>query len=172
MTLIRPLPTTKSRLTEDRQKFVAFPIANQTLAIPLSNVLRVLRHEPDKQDSDLNRLGLLQIGRYTIRVLNLHQWLTPNFTSVNPTSQPFLIVARSAEWEPFCIWADGLPDLVELAPNAWRSLPPSASASSGFLELISHTAAVAYGEGNKTVFLLDIPRALNARAPEIMALPS
>ncbi|MGF1524075.1 MAG: chemotaxis protein CheW [Leptolyngbyaceae cyanobacterium] len=157
----------------DTQKYIAFPVADRSLALPLRSVLRVLRHEANNHDHELDTLGLLQIGRHTIRVLNLHQWLTPAFSPQNAAPAPFLIVARSAEWEPFGIWADGLPDLVELPPDVLRSLPSSAGAASSFLELISYTAVVPQsGGGNQTLFLLDIPSVLKARAPERMALPS
>lgn len=155
----------------DLQKFIAFPVADHALALPSKNVLRVLRHGPSDRDDELNRLGLLQIGSHVIRVLNLHQWLTPTPSLSLSTPQPFLIIARSPEWEPFGIWTDGLPDLVELSPDLLRSLPPSVSASSHFLELISHTAVVPDEEGNKTIFLLNLSHVLNARAPEVAALP-
>ncbi|MEL7313453.1 MAG: chemotaxis protein CheW [Cyanobacteria bacterium J06559_3] len=157
----------------DTQKYIAFPVADRSLALPLRSVLRVLRHEPDNHDEALNTLGLLQIGRHTIRVLNLHQWLTPTFAPQDAAPAPFLIVARSAEWEPFGVWADGLPDLVELPPDMLRSLPSSARAASGFLDLISHTAVIPQTDGSsQTLLLLDIPKVLKARAPEMAALPS
>ena len=153
-----------------RRKFIAFPVADHSLALPLESVLRVLRHAPENHDDELSRMGLLQIGRHVIRALDLNQWLPDAATSA-PAFQPFVIIVRSPQQEPFGIWADGLPDLVELSPDILRSLPPSVNASSNFLELISHTAVIPHEAGNKTIFLLNIARALNARVPEVAALP-
>ena len=167
MTSIAPL-----NQDSDAQKFIAFPVADRSLALPLRSVLRVLRHDADNHNHELNTLGLLQIGRHTIRVLNMHQWLTPAFSPQDAPPAPFLIVARSAEWEPFGIWADGLPDMVDLSPDVLRSLPPSAGILSSFLQLISHTAVVPQAGGTKTIFLLDIPQVLKAPIPEATALSS
>lgn len=154
----------------EKQKFIAFPVADHSVALPLGSVLRVLRHSPENNDDELSRMGLLQIGRHVIRALNLNQWLTSVPSAPASGSQPYVIIVRSPQQEPFGIWADGLPDLVELSPDVLRSLPPSVNASSNFLELISHTAVIPHAEGNQTIFLLNIARALNARAPEVAAL--
>ncbi|MGF1514636.1 MAG: chemotaxis protein CheW [Elainellaceae cyanobacterium] len=160
----------KTSLNRDleRQKFITFPLSDYYVALPMESVLRVLRHDLEGGDDKLNRMGLLQIGRHVIRVINLYQWLTP----APAPPPPFLIIVQPPQGEPFGIWTDGLPDLIELSPNLLRSLPRSAGALSGFLELMSHTVVLADGEENKTIFFLNISRLLEARAPEMAALPS
>ncbi|NER82890.1 MAG: chemotaxis protein CheW [Leptolyngbya sp. SIO1D8] len=159
----------------DPQKFIAFPIANHSIAVPLGNVLRVLRHTPDDSNEELHRMGLLPIGRHVIRALNLRQWLNADATSQSSETQSsetqsFIIIVGIPQQEPFGIWTEGLPDVVELSSDVWRSLSPSVSTSSSFLELISHTAVIPQKKGHKTIFLLDIAQALNARAPEAATL--
>ncbi|MGF1537337.1 MAG: chemotaxis protein CheW [Elainellaceae cyanobacterium] len=152
----------------EHQKLIAFPLANHRVALPLQSVLRVLHHQLEDNDDSLNAMGLLQIGHYVIRAINLYQWLTPG-----PSPQPpFLIIVRGPTGEPVGVWADDLPDLVELSPDSLRSLPPSAIAASRFLGLMSHAAVISDGGENRTVFLLNISQALNTHPPDGAALPS
>ncbi|MGB3612592.1 MAG: chemotaxis protein CheW [Elainellaceae cyanobacterium] len=152
----------------DRQTFLTCPLADYCIAVPLTSILRVLRHKLEDSDDSLHRMGLLRIGSHVIRAINLHQWLTPSPT---PSPPPFLIIVQSSQREAFGIWTDGLPNLVELSPDLLRSLPPSASAASKLLELMSYMAVIP-GEKSKTIFLLNISCVLNVPAPEVASLPS
>lgn len=179
---MKSITSTKSPKQDTNQpKFIAFPLANHTIALPIASVLRVLRHDASANNDELNRMGLFQIGRHVIRVLDLHQWIEaseaqdathrlspsspPSPSSPLSPSTPYLIIARSPVQEPFGIWTDGIPDVIEFAADRLRSLPPSDGGTVGLLKLMSHAAIISQGKDTRTIFILDTTRALKPPAP-------
>ncbi|MEO0406621.1 MAG: chemotaxis protein CheW [Cyanobacteria bacterium P01_A01_bin.135] len=148
----------------DRQKFITFSLAEYRVALPMASVLRILHHRPEGSNDTLSRMGLVQIGSHVIRAFDLHRQLNP----VNPP--PFLLIVRSPESEPFGLWVDGLPDIVEFLPDELRSLPPSVSRTSPFLALMSHTALLP--DDQDPIFFLEISRILGTLGRTISSVSS
>jgi len=56
-------------------KFIVFKIADCLLGLPMSDVLKVVTCPP-VENGGMKAMGLVQLGRHTIRVLDLHQQLS------------------------------------------------------------------------------------------------
>jgi chemotaxis signal transduction protein len=67
-------------------KLIAFSIADYCFALPMEQVLRVVNY-PDQASNSLQSLGLVQIGRHLVKVLDLHQPFSRN-NSIQPATQP------------------------------------------------------------------------------------
>ena len=151
-------------------KFIVFKIADYLLALPIGDVLKVVKCS-SVASRGLRTMGLVEIGRHTIRVLDLHLHLsveTRNFASLQigdlpqgNANQPFLVITRDQEGELCGISVDEPPDLLELPHQMMRSLPKSDRHGKGVLEMVSHAAVVSQKDVTTTIFLLDLNRVLN-----------
>jgi purine-binding chemotaxis protein CheW len=137
-------------------KFIVFKIGDSLLALPMSDVLKVVNCPP-VDSGGLRAMGLIQLGRHTIRVLDLHQQLSPKGLSSSAGKQPFLVIMRTPQEEIFGIAVDEPPNLMELPRERLRSLPQS-ERQSGALEMISHAAVISQEEVTTTILLLDLKR--------------
>ncbi len=150
-------------------KFIVFKIADYLLALPLSNVLKVVNYSPvatQSATSLMRTMGVVQLGKHTIRVLNLHQYLSSAGLPQLPLKQPFLLIARVAMGELYGIWLEKPPNLLELHNETLRTIPKS-ERQSGTLEIISHTAVISENNVTTTIFLLDVQRLLNTAITEV-----
>lgn len=138
-------------------KFIVFRIADCLLALPMNNVLKVI-NAPPSNSGGLRAMGLLQLGRHTIRVLDLYHQLSPNEPLPASGNSPFLVITRNPQGELFGISVDEPPNLMELPRESLRSVPPS-ERQSGFRKLISHAAVISQKQVTTTIFLLDLKRA-------------
>jgi purine-binding chemotaxis protein CheW len=146
-------------------KFIVFKIGEYLLALPISEVLKVVKCST-VANTGLRMMGLVQLGRHTIRVLELHQYLnveTPNFTSLPSSNlaQPFLVITRDPQGELCGIGVEEAPDLIEIPLETMQSLPKPDRHSKGVLEIASHAAVLSQKDGTTTIFLLDLKRFLN-----------
>jgi purine-binding chemotaxis protein CheW len=138
-------------------KFIVFKIADCLLGLPMNNVLKVI-NSPALNNGGLSAMGLVQLGRHTIRVLDLYQQLNPKEPLPSPGNQPFLVITRSPQGELFGISVDEPPNLMELPRESLRSVPQS-ERQSGVRKLISHAAVISQKEATTTIFLLDLKHA-------------
>ena len=116
-------------------------------------------------------MGVIQIGRHVIRALDLHQRLSSGTLPQAPGDSPFLVITRGSEGELCGIPVDAPPDLMEVSLEMIRSLPPS-SPQGGLLEIARGVVISSEEQNPKTIFLLDIKRALSASPQEFLALPT
>ena len=132
---------------------IVFKISNYLLALPISDVLKVVNLSP-LADSQLRTMGIVQLGKYVIRVLDLHERFSSDGLAQLDTSRDFLVITRTPEGQLCGIGVDEPPNLMELPLESIKSLPKSEHLSGG-LELVSHTAVISDAEIKKTVFLLN-----------------
>jgi purine-binding chemotaxis protein CheW len=141
-------------------KLIVFKIADYLLALPISDVLKVINCSA-VENRGLRTMGVIQLGPHTIRILDLH---LPQLNSGGlpqlPGNQPFLVITRTPQGELYAIAVDEPPNLMEIPLEMMRSLPPSHRQSSG-LEMVSHAAVISQDEVTTTIFLLDVKRILN-----------
>ncbi len=149
--------TNNEQLTTKVDKFIVFKIDDYLLALPMSDVLKVVKFPPS---SNLGTMGLVQLGRHTIRVLDLHQQLSSADVSPLANNPPFLVIIRNPQGELCAIAVDNTPNLIELPLEMMRSLPQSSSQSS-ILEMVSHAAVLSEKEVTTTILLLDVKRLLS-----------
>ncbi|MCG8365306.1 MAG: chemotaxis protein CheW [Pseudanabaenales cyanobacterium] len=154
----------------DGQRFIVFKVLDYCWALPIEAVLRVVNCSLDA-NRELIRMGVIQIGRHVIRALDLHQRLSSGVLPQAPGDSPFLVITRGSEGELCGIPVDAPPDLMEVSLEMIRSLPPS-SPQGGLLEIARGVVISSEEQNPKTIFLLDIKRALSASPQEFLALPT
>ncbi|NJM73901.1 MAG: chemotaxis protein CheW [Scytonema sp. RU_4_4] len=138
-------------------KFIVFTIADYLLALPMSDVVKVVNVSP-ADSKRLPKIGLLQIGKYIIKILDLHQHSSLDALPDSSDHPSFLVVTHDSQRELYGILVNEPPDIVELPPEAMRSLPKSSHHSNPMTEMVSHVAVLSQQEVIKTIFLLDLKR--------------
>jgi len=137
-------------MTSDTQKNIVFKISDCLISLPMDNVLKVLN--TPSNESGWNAMGLLQIGDYTIRIVDLHQQLNPNYDTDSTNLQSFLVITNPIEGDLFGIIVDEPPNLIELNPDLIRKLPKY----NRRLPMVSHAAVLQENEKKTTIFMLDL----------------
>ena len=142
-------------------KFIVFKITDYLLALPISDVLKVVNC-PSVANKGLTTMGVVQLGQHMIKVLDLH---LPQLGAGDLTEltghQSFLVITRDRQGELCGILVDEPPNLLELPLEMMRSLPTSNHHSQPLFEMVSHVAVVSQGEVKTTIFLLDVQRLSN-----------
>jgi chemotaxis signal transduction protein len=133
-------------------KFIVFTIADYRLALPLEYVVRVINY-PDKVNPEMNKLGLIQIGSRTIRLVNFAQDLPSQENLQQPNLQPFLVIARDSQGELCGIPVDQPPDLIEIPIEKMQVLPQS-DRHPAALQAASHMTVISQEKDTTTIFLL------------------
>ncbi|MEQ8383309.1 MAG: chemotaxis protein CheW [Coleofasciculus sp. A1-SPW-01] len=137
-------------MTSDTQKYIVFKISDCLISLPMDNVLKVLN--TPSNESGWNAMGLLQIGDYTIRIVDLHQQLNPDYDTNSTNLQSFLVITNPIEGDLFGIIVDEPPNLIELNPDLIRKLPKY----NRRLPMVSHAAVLQENEKKTTIFMLDL----------------
>jgi len=137
-------------MTSDTQKNIVFKISDCLISLPMDNVLKVLN--TPSNESGWNAMGLLQIGDYTIRIVDLHQQLNPNYDTDSTNLQSFLVITNPIEGNLFGIIVDEPPNLIELNTDLIRKLPKY----NRRLPMMSHAAVLQENEKKTTIFMLDL----------------
>lgn len=145
------------------EKFIIFTILDYRLALPIAEVLQVVTCPPST-NHELSKMGLVQLGRHTIRVLDLHQQLGLKNPGQSP--QPFLLITHSPSRELSAIPVGEPPGLIEFPLEMMQRLPQS-NHQVGVLAIATHAAVISDKEATTTIFLLDINRILNAVTPSL-----
>jgi chemotaxis signal transduction protein len=141
-------------------KFIVFKIKDYFLALPIGDVLKVVNCPPISS-SGLRPMGVVQLGRHMIRVLNLPEQLSGGGLSELPNNQSFLVITRDQDAELWGIVVNEPPNLLELPLEMMQSLPKSNRHSKLLLDIVSHAAVVSQDEVKTTVFLLDVTQLSN-----------
>ncbi len=139
------------------EKFIVFTIADHSLALPIAEVLRVVNC-PAKTSRELEEIGMLQIDRYVIRVLDLRQQLNAEALSQQPNDPSFLVIIQNSEGELWGIPVDKPPNVMEFPLQMMRPLP---SGEFNVLKIASHVAVISHEKVTATIFLVDLKRVLN-----------
>lgn len=142
-------------------KFIVFKIANYLLALPISNVLKVINLSP-ANSKKLTTMGLVQIGKYMIKVLDLHEQLGSDSLHHCVDHPSFVVITYDSQGELYGILVDKPPDIVELPLLTIRSLSKSGSHSKPMMQMVSHVAVLPHKEDIKTIFLLDLKSIANS----------
>jgi purine-binding chemotaxis protein CheW len=150
----------KQQMNHESQvsKFIVFKITDYLLALPLSNVLKVVNYSVVGEQTGtplLRTMGIVQLGKHTIRLLKLQQYLSSDGLPQIPLKQPFLLIVQIAMGELCGIWLEEPPNLLELHNETLRIIPKS-ERQSGALEIISHAAVLSENNVTTTIFLLDL----------------
>lgn len=141
------------------EKFIVFKVADCLLALSINDVLKVVNCSA-LNSKKLTKMGLIQIGDRTIRLLDLQQQLNLDNLPQLSDNESFLVITRDLEGELCGVLVHEPPDLVELPPETIRPLPKSDIYSKATPDIVSHLAVLSYQEMMKTIFLLDLKRTI------------
>lgn len=141
-------------------KFIVFKITDYLLALPISDVLKVVNC-PSGASRGLRTMGVVQLGQHMIKVLDLHEQSSTGGLPESLRNQSFLLITRDRQGELCGILVDEPPNLLELPLEMMRSLPASTRHSHPLFEMVSHAAVVSQDEVTTTIFLLDLKRLSN-----------
>ncbi|MGB7439438.1 MAG: chemotaxis protein CheW [Coleofasciculaceae cyanobacterium] len=144
----------------ETEKFIVLKITDYLLALPVKEVVKVVNCS-FQNDQGLRKMGLVQLGRHTIRVLDLSEKLSSDDRTQVATNQPFLVVSCTSKGELWGIPVEEPPNLVEIIPENVRTLPQSEN-QSVLLELVSNVAIYPHEASGRTIFLLDVERIAKA----------
>ena len=142
-------------------KFIVFKIADYHLALPMSDVIKVVNCSP-MVSNGLQKMGVIQLGHHMIRVVDLHEQLSSGGSDDLPNDPPFLVIIRGSGGELCGIPVEKPPNLVELPLEMMRSFPKSDQYDKPALNLVSHAAVVSQENVTTTIFLLDVKQVLNS----------
>ncbi|NEO36743.1 MAG: hypothetical protein F6J90_10555 [Moorea sp. SIOASIH] len=136
------------------EKFMVFQIADYSLCLPIRDVLKVVNFTTEIK-REMKTMGLVQLGKHTIKVWDLHQQLGDGSLPHQSPNQRFLVIIRPRDSELWGIFVDDLPNLVELPEDMMRPIPKSYRQAS-VLEMISHAAVIPNEASTQKIFLLDL----------------
>jgi chemotaxis signal transduction protein len=140
------------------EPFIVFRIATYLFALPIGDVLQVVPYPPQSSD-ELRQVGLVQLGHYTIKLVDLHRQCHSEDVSPLPGSQSFVVLTRDPQGG-FCgILVYEPPDMMEFPPEKMRSLPQSEH-QFGVLKIARCAAILSWKEVTTTIFLFDVQQAL------------
>ncbi len=138
-------------------KLLVFPIGKLTLALPILQVQKVVKHNPT-HGSGLSHVNLAHIAEQEIAIVDLHQKLFR--TNLLQTSQTkgYFIISKNITGEPLGIMVAESPSLIDV-PAAHIRLIPDAYRRADTLEIASHVTVIPQDEDTAlTVFILDLAR--------------
>ncbi len=136
------------------EKFIVFKIADYSLCLPIIDVLKVVNFST-KISRNMKTMGLVQLGKHTIKIWDLHQQLGDGNLPNQSPHQRFLLIIRPRDSELWGIFVDDLPNLVELPEDMMQPIPKSYRQAS-VLQMISHAAVISNEASTQKIFLLDL----------------
>jgi chemotaxis signal transduction protein len=150
-------------------KYIVFSVAAYRFALPVEQVLRVIRR-PASTHGQFNEIGLLQIDRYIIKILDLYQSFQTGATD-SLQQRSLLVITHDFQGHLYGIPVCAPPDLVELPPSVVQPLPEPNSYSS-LPERISYAVATSSSTTALPIFLLDLQRVFTLEIPARLLMPS
>ncbi|NEO45353.1 MAG: hypothetical protein F6K55_14955 [Moorea sp. SIO4A3] len=135
-------------------KLIVFKIAEYSLCLPIIDVIKVVNLTTEIS-REMKTMGLVQLGKHSIKIWDLHQQLGDGSLPDRSPKQRFLVIIRPRDSELWGIFVDDLPNVVELPEDMMRPIPKSYRQAS-VLEMISHAAVIPNEASTQKIFLLDL----------------
>ena len=138
-------------------KLLVFDIGKLTLALPILQVQKIVRHNP-LHGSGLSYVNLTHLGDREVAVVDLHQKLFKVSLPESPKHKGYFIITKNITGEPLGILVSKSPALIDVAINQIRLIPDSYRRADT-LEIASHVAVIPQDdETSETIFILDLKR--------------
>lgn len=135
-------------------KLLVFDVDRLTLALPISQVQKVVRYNP-VHGSGLSHVNLVHLEDKDIAVVNLHQKLFNLDLPQISQDRGYFIISRTSVGESIGILVLQPPALIDIPQLQIRVIPDSYRRSDT-LEIASHVTIVPQKDGtSKTIFILD-----------------
>lgn len=143
--------------SQESVRVITFTIANQTLALPLNAIVKVVSCPP-QMISSTNSIELFHFGQRAITVLNLHKHFSPQS---EVASGKFLVITQLKQKELYAFLVDTPPDLIDLPASTIRQLPESYRQGHA-LSIARCVAVLPKEEGSIPIFIIEIEQAIRA----------
>jgi hypothetical protein len=152
-------------------KYIVFRIGSYPLALPVDRILKIVTC-PDHLGQLLRDVWLAQMGQRMVLIMNLHQSFLPkNEADLNDNFGRFLLMVRGKDGEICGIPLDEPPNLEDIPASIVQDVPPSYY-QVGLPEWIAQIAILNDQSKTSAILMLDIDRALTARARILSAEPT
>ena len=150
-----------SKLISDSKKssikLLVFAIEKLTLALPILQVQKVIKHSP-VHGSGLSHVNLTHLGDRDVAVVDLHQKLFKISLSEVSQTKGYFLISKDIGGEPLGILVSEPPALIDV-PTAKIRVIPESYRYADTLEIASHVTVVAQDNDiNKTIFILDLTK--------------
>ena len=156
-------------------QYLTFKVSGYLMALPGQEILRIVATPPPNQGG-LVKMGLVQLGQYSIQIINLSELLEiePIDNSVsqlaghpsNPypnqphqakfnQNPPFLMVLQNADKDLWGIALQEPPDLMEIPNYALKPIPPKQRQTRA-LRWVSHIVTYDLESDRQSLPILDL----------------
>lgn len=156
-TIPSPSLSSSPNRPQELVRVITFTIANQTLALPMNAIVKVVSCPPQMINST-NSVELFHFGQRAITVLNLHKHFAQ---TLEVPSGKFLVVTQLKQKELYAFLVDTPPDLIDIPASAIRQLPESYRHGHA-LSIASCVAVLPGEEGSISIFIIEIEQAIRA----------
>jgi len=138
-------------------KLLIFDIGALTLALPILQVQKIVRHNP-VYGSGLSHVSLTHLADQEVTIVDLHQKLFKASLSSSSASGYF-VISKNIMGEPLGIMVSDSPSLIDVTTTQVRLIPESYR-QADTLEIASHVAIIPQTETktSQTIFILDLNR--------------
>lgn len=166
-----------ARKSAEVKQYITFKVSGHLLALPSAGILKVVATPPPNQGG-LVSMGLVQLGPYSIQIIELHKLLPPASRPSQSEGQtgeqnpPFLLVLRDTDGEFWGIALNEPPDLIDMPNYALKPVPHEKRLARA-LRWISHVVTYHLHGNSHTLLLLDIPAVLGGKrlaSPTLQAI--
>lgn len=139
-------------------KLLVFNIGALTLALPILQVQKVIRHN-QVHGSGLSHANLTHVGDQEITIVDLHQKLFKTSLSSPSSTSGYFVISKEVTGEPLGIMVSESPSLIDVTTTQVRLIPESYR-QADTLEIASHVAVIPQTETKaaQTIFILDLNR--------------
>ena len=140
-------------------KLVIFTIGNLTLALPIKQVQKVVKHN-SVHGSGLSHVNLTHLEEQEVAVVDLHQKLFKVSLREQSGTNGYFIITQPVIGEPLGIMVAQTPILLDVPLSQIRILPESYR-QADTLAIASHVAIIPQPDKTTmTVFILDLARVI------------
>ncbi len=140
-------------------KLVIFAIGKLTLALPIKQVQKVVKHNP-VHGSGLSHVNLTHLEEQEVAVVDLHQKLFKVSLKERSETNGYFIITQPVIGEPLGIMVAETPILLDVPLSQIRILPESYR-QADTLAIASHVAIIPQSDRTTmTVFILDLTRVI------------
>ena len=136
-------------------KLLVFKIERLTLALPILQVQKVVRHHPT-HGSGLSYVNLAHLGDREVAIVDLHQKLFKVSLPQSSQTEGYFIISKNTTGEPLGILVSESPVLIDVATTQIRLIPDSYRRADT-LAIASHVVVIPQDDGtSQTIFILDL----------------
>lgn len=138
-------------------KLVIFDIGKLTLALPIKQVQKVIKHNP-VHGSGLSHVNLTHLEEQEVAVVDLHQKLFKVSLTPKSGTNGYFIITKPVIGEPLGIMVAQTPILLDVPLSQIRTLPQSYR-QADTLAIASQVAIIPQDDQTTmTVFILDLEK--------------